>query len=429
MLRFRILEKLYGTDITSRLRFLNETQWWKAERLEELQNRRLRMMIKHAYENVPYYRRIFKERNLDPNDIKEKDDLRKLPILTKDDIRKNLTDLIARNVPKSKFIEAHSSGSTGEPLKYFLDKRAYSMGWAQTFRCWGWAGYRIGDKYVKISLNPRKGIKKRIQDALMRCTYIYSSGIREDNVEVYLKKMIGSKIIRSYASSAYMLAKLGESKDVPKPNAFATTGEILYDRWRKKIEEVFETMVLDGYGGESTPIAFQCPSGAYHVCAESVILEVLRGDEPTDGMGEVVITNLDNWAMPLIRYKLNDIVTPSNGCDCGRDLPTLKSIEGRDTDIVITPNGFLVVHFFTILFEYIEGVDAFQVVQEEMDRLTIKIVKNNKFKEKDKEYIKNKIREHAGDINIEFEFLEKIPSKNKRRFVISKVPIERLWYG
>jgi len=429
LLRFRILEKLYGTDITSRLRFLNETQWWKAERLEELQNRRLRMMIKHAYENVPYYRRIFKERDLDPNDIKEKEDLRKLPILTKDDIRKNLTDLIARNVPKSKFIEAHSSGSTGEPLKYFLDKRAYSMGWAQTFRCWGWAGYRIGDRYVKISLNPRKGIKKRFQDVLMRCTYIYSSGIREDNVEVYLKKMFGSKIIRSYASSAYMLAKLGEGKDVPKPNAFATTGEILYDRWRKKIEEVFETMVLDGYGGESTPIAFQCPSGAYHVCAESVILEVLRGDEPTDGMGEVVITNLDNWAMPLIRYKLNDIVTPSNGCDCGRNLPTLKSIEGRDTDIVITPNGFLVVHFFTILFEYIEGVDAFQVVQEEMDRLTIKIVKNDKFKEKDKEYIKNKIKEHVGDINIEFEFLEKIPLKNKRRFVISKVPIERLWYG
>jgi len=428
LLGFRIVERLYGTDIMSRLKMLNETQWWSESMLEEFQNKRLRAMIKHAYENVPYYRRMFKERNLRPEDIKEREDLRKLPILTKEDVRRNLKDLIAENVPKSMFIEAHSSGSTGEPLKYYLDKRAYSMGWAQTFRCWGWAGYRIGDRYVKISLNPRNGIRKRIQDMLMRCTYVYSSGINEENVDRYLRKMKDAKIIRSYASSAYMLAELGEGKDVPHPNAVATTGEILYNNWRRKIEDVFETIVLDGYGGESTPVAFQCPEHGYHICMESVVLEVLRGNEPTDGMGEVVITNLDNWAMPLIRYKLNDLVTLSDGCDCGRGLPTLKSIEGRDTDIVITPKGFLVVHFFTILFEYIEGVDAFQVIQKDIDRLKIRIVKNDRFGERDRDYIETKIREHAGDIEIEFEFLDEIPSKNKRRFVVSKVPIERLWY-
>ncbi len=426
---FPILEKIRGTDIAQRLKFLENSQWWDEKRLEEFQNERLRAMIKHAYDNVPYYRRTFKRLGIRPEDVRSKEDLSKIPILTKEDVRRNLKDLLARNIPRSMRMTAHSSGSTGEPLKYYLDKRAYSMGWAQTFRCWGWAGYRIGDKYVKVSLNPRSGLKKRLQDILMNCVYVYSSGINERNIDGYLKRMTGAKIIRSYASSAFMLAKLAEGRSIPKPNAIATTGETLYENWRRKIEDVFETMVLDGYGGESTPVAFQCPRGSYHVCAESVVLEVLRGNEPTDGMGEVVITNLDNWAMPLIRYKLNDLVTPSTEvCECGRNLPMLKSVEGRDSDIVITPNGsFLVVHFFTILFEYLEGVEAFQVIQEELDRLRIKIVKNDRFEKKDEEYIINKIREHAGEVDVEFEFVDRISSKNKRRFVISKVPIERLW--
>jgi len=434
------MEFVKGTKISSYLKWLNKTQWWKLKDLERLQNKKLRALIKHAYDNVPYYHRLFKKLGLRPEDIRTKEDLQKLPVLTKEDIRRNLNDMLARNMPRSRFIEAHSSGSTGEPLKYYVDKLAYSIGWAQTFRCWSWVGYRLGEPYVKISLNPRTKLIKKVQDKLMRCIYIYSSGINNDNLIGYLKKMRNAKIIRSYASSAFMLAnmieKIGiDERFLPTPRAIATTGETLYNHWRRTIENVFECPVLDGYGGESTPVAFECPMReGYHVCTESVIVEILRNNEQVSSgeIGEVVITNLDNWAMPFIRYKLNDLATPSDEpCSCGRGLPMLESIQGRDTDIVITPNGsFLVVHFFTILFEYIEGVDQFQVIQEKIDRLKVKIVRNDKFTENDLRYIVSQIKKHAGEnMEIEVEFVDHIPPtrSGKRRFVISKVPISYLW--
>ena len=138
---FPALEFYSGTNIQQHLAALNKSQWWSKEQIEELQNKKLRALIHHAYNNVPYYHRIFSQLGIKPEDIKTKDDLKKIPVLTKEDIRKNLPDLIARNVPKSQMIESHSSGSTGEPLKYYIDKQSYSAGWAQTFRCWRWAGF------------------------------------------------------------------------------------------------------------------------------------------------------------------------------------------------------------------------------------------------------------------------------------------------
>ena len=119
---FPVIEAQQGTEIRKYLKWFNRTQWLKPEELEKLQNKKLRALIQHAYRNVPYYHRIFKKLELRPDDIQNKEDLSKLPILTKEDIRKNLDQLRAVNVPKSRVIEAHSSGSTGEPLKYYIDK-------------------------------------------------------------------------------------------------------------------------------------------------------------------------------------------------------------------------------------------------------------------------------------------------------------------
>ena len=434
---FPIMEFYKGTTIQKNLKFLNKSQWWKPEQLEELQNKKLRALIRHAYRNVPYYHRIFKENNLKPNDIKTKEDLVKLPLLTKSIIRKNLPDLLARNIPKSQFMECHSSGSTGEPLKYYISKSSYSWGWAQTFRCWRWANYRLGDPYVKISLNPRKNLMKKLQDRLMNCTYIYASDINENTINDFLNKIKKSKIkiIRGYASSMYVLAKYLENienLDI-ELDAIMTTGDNLFPHYRKAIETQFNCKVFDGYGGESTPIAFECEEHqGYHLCDENVIVEFLRKDEYVSPgkLGEIVFTSLDNYAMPFIRYEINDIGVPSDEfCSCGRGLSVMKSIEGRDTDIVVTPDGrFLVVHFFTILFEYIEGVDQFQVIQDTVNKLKIKIVRNNKFRDNDLAYIKNEIKKHTGDgMSIKIEFVDSIPltRSGKRRFVISKVPVEK----
>ncbi|KCZ72831.1 coenzyme F390 synthetase [Candidatus Methanoperedens nitroreducens] len=434
-LLFPVMELCYGTNTQQYLSLLCKTQWWSREGLEELQNKKLRVLINHAYTNVPYYHKMFKERNIRPEDIKNKDDLEKLPILTKDIIRKNLPELVARNINKSRIIEFHSSGSTGEPMRYYLDKGAYSSGWAQTYRCWTWAGYNIGDPYVKISLNSRTAASKKIQDRLLNTCYVYASGITENNLgqELSRIKKCSPKIIRGYASYLYTISKLMENLYIYYTGAnIATTGDMLFPHYREAIERQFNCKIFDGYGGEGTPISFQCENhNEYHICDEDAVVEFIREGERVapDEIGKIVFTNLNNYAMPFIRYDINDLGKSSEElCNCGRGLSLMKSIEGRDTDIIITPaGGFIVVQFFTVLFKSIEGVDQFQIIQERIDRIIVKIIKNDRFTADDLHNIKNKIQSKVGgDVEVNIEFVDEIPlsgRSGKRKFIISRVPL------
>ena len=429
------MEHLSGTEIQHRLRELERSQWFTRSEIERNQEQKLRALIRHAYKNVPYYHRIFREHRIQPEDIRTKADLEKIPLLTKDIIRTHFTELVAVNVPKSQRIAAHSSGSTGEPMKYYLDKATYSAGWAQTFRCWGWAGYRLGEPYVKISLNPRESIYKNVQDRLMKTRYIYASGITDANITRKISEIqhFNPKIIRGYASYLYLLAKSMEKTGTTCSGAtIATTGDMLYPEYRKSLERQFNCKVFDGYGGEGTPVGFECESHeGYHLCEEDVIVEFLSNSEKAapGEIANIVFTNLNNYAMPFIRYDIRDLgIYTEEMCSCGRALTLMKSVEGRDTDIVVTPGGdYLVVHYFTILFEYFEGVDQFQVVQESLNELRVKIIPNEKFRDSDLMQIHDRIQERMGtSVNIRIDFVEDIPlygRSGKRRFVISHVPL------
>jgi len=433
-LLFPALEFYSGTTIQHHLAALNKSQWWSKEQIKELQNKKLRTLIRHAYDNVPYYHRIFVQQGITPEDIRTKEDLEKIPVLKKEDIRKNLSDLIARNIPRSKIIETHSSGSTGEPVKYYIDKRSYSAGWAQTFRCWSWAGFQLGDPYVKISLNPRTSAIKKIQDRLLQSKYIYAVGITDTTIGKEIDKIrhFNPKIIRNYASHMYTMAKLMEKNNIQYQGAtIATTGSMLYTQYRAVIEKQFNGKVFDAYGGESTAVSFECEEhNGYHICDEDVIVEFLKETEHVapDERGRIVFTNLNNFAMPVIRYDIKDIARYTDeSCPCGRGLSLMKSIEGRDSDIIMTPGGdFIVVEFFVILFEYVAGVDQFQVIQDAIDHLTIKIVKNQQFTDDELHYIRNEVQKRAGNgVRIAIEFVDEIPlsgRSGKRRLVVSHVP-------
>ena len=432
---FPALEWYSGTTIKEHLAELRKSQWYSKAQIEELQNKKLRALVRHAYDNVPYYHKIFFQLGITPEDIKTKNDLKMIPVLTKDLIRKNLPDLLAKNIPKSKMIELHSSGSTGEPMKYYIDSRSYSADWAQTFRCWDWAGFRIGDPYVKISMNPRTTMVKKFQDTLFNTHYIYSPNIQEKNIvkEIMSIKKFNPIIIRGYASYMYSISKMMENMGIEYSGAtIATTGDMLYPHYRESIEQQFHCKIFDGYGGEGTAVAFECEEHeGYHICDEDVIVEFLSEEESVSPgqLGRIVFTNLENYAMPFIRYDIGDIGTYSDeSCSCGRGLSVLKSIEGRDSDLIITPGGdIIIVHFFTWLFEFIEGVDQFQIIQERIDHLAVKIVKNLQFTDNDLNYIKNEIHKRVGsDVKIEINFVNEIPlsgRSGKRRFVISNVPL------
>lgn len=426
-----------GTKISKYLKFLEKTQWWSREELQEYQNKKLRALIKHAYENVPYYHRIFRENNLTLDDIKTTEDLVKLPIITKDVIRANFPDdIVSKKYNQKKIILSSSSGSTGEPLQYFSTKSFYSQIIAAELRGWGWMGYRVGDRYIKISVNPRRILSKRIQDRLMRCSYIHLGELNDKSMEKCVKAMrqIRPKIIRGYPVPMFILVKFMKRNNIDdiRPKAITTTGETLFGHHRKAIESQFDCKIFDEYGGEGVPKVFECEEhDGYHIAIENGYIEILKNNDlaAPGERGEIIVTNFENYATPFIRYKINDIgVLSDEKCPCGRGLPLLKSILGRDTDIITTPHGGLITNqFFLSFFEWFEGIDQFQVIQEKLDKITIKIAKNSKFSGKDLNKIQTEVQKYVGnDINLYIKFVDKIPlaKSGKRRFVISKVKPE-----
>lgn len=327
-----------------------------------------------------------------------------------------------------------SSGSTGEPLQYYTTKDAYSFNVACVLRAWSWTGFRLGDKYIKISQNPRQGLINKIQDKIHRCEYVHSQSLTPENITDIVQTIRKSKakLIRGYPSTLYVLSGYIKQKGIDdiKPTAVTTTGEILFPNIRKLIESQFHCRVFDAYSGEAGANISECETHeTYHASAEYAFTELINDEGQkiqTEGRGEVVSTNLWNYAVPFIRYNVKDVAVLENRkCSCARGLPVLAKIEGRDSDILITPSGKrLIVHYFTGYFEWVDTVKQFQVTQKTTNRITLKLVPNDKFSDEAKSKIYNDISRYIGsDVRLEIEIVDDIPltRSGKRRFVISEL--------
>ena len=426
-----------GRSISKHIKFLEKSQWWSPNELKEYQNEKLRAIIKHSYENVPYYHELFNKRKLEPTDIKTTDDLLKLPILTKEIIRKNFPhNIVAKNIPRKQMMLGGSSGSTGEPLQYYITKDAYSFNLACNIRGWRWFGFRMGDRYIKLSQNPREGFLNKLQDKVQRCEYVLSQSLTQQDIKdiVELIRKSKAKIVRGYPSTLYVLANYIKSNGITdiKPIGLTTTGEILFPHMRQLIESQFHCSIFDAYSGEGGANVFECETHeVYHVSCEYAFTEIIDNGErlETEGKGEVVSTNFWNYAVPFIRYNVKDIAVLGNKkCSCGRGLPVIEKIEGRDSDILITPSGkHLIVHYFTGYFEWVNTVDQFQVIQDEKDKLTLLLIPNDKFNDEVKNKIQSDVSEYIGsDMKLEIRIVDDIPltRSGKRRFVIRNIPHE-----
>jgi phenylacetate-CoA ligase len=426
-----------GTSLIKYYHQLQETQWWPPEQLRELQNAKLRALMTHAYHNVPYYRRVLEERGLTDQDVRTVDDLPRLPILTKDDIRQNFADMLAKDFKKWKPILNYTGGSTGEPLKYYITKDVASIGWAGMFRAWNWAGYRIGDKRIAFggsSLVPNRAAKlsETIRDKLERNLRISAVSMNASKYSqtVGIIRKYESKFIYGYPSALYLLADYCKSNNINdiKLKAAFSTAEVLLPNYRAAIENQFQCEVFDQYGSyDGGGQALECENHqGLHVSMEKVILEVLDNDGrkiTSEKPGHIIVTDLHNYAMPFIRYAVGDIGTPAdNMCPCGRGLPILKAIEGRTSDIIRLYNGTILAGpALTLVFKD-RNVRQFQLIQVAEDELLVKIVKGAGYTEQDSQYIVNVLRHHAGkDVKVELEFCNLIqPEKNnKYRFIIS----------
>jgi phenylacetate-CoA ligase len=423
--------------IANCLKFLLKSQWWSEAELKEYQNVKLRALIKHAYDNVFYYTEVFKRLGLIPEDIKTTDDLYKLPILTKEDIRKSFKNgsIIARNIPTRKMLLSSSSGSTGEPLQYYITKEVDSFNKACGIRGWYWMGYRLGDKYIKLSQNPR-GTIKNIQDKFNNCLYLFAQQLTDDNFSKIVDQINKFKplVIRGYPDPMLFLANyiIKNNINIYFPRSIATTGNILFDKYREKIEQTFNCKIYDSYSCEGGANVSECNTHeCYHSSMEYAITEILKdGKEVENGEeGRVITTDLVNYAVPFIRYDTQDYVTKSKQkCSCGKDLLAIDNINGRDSDILVTPSGkYLIVHNFTGYFEWIDSIDQFQIRQDKIDEIEILLKVNQKYNSTEEKKIYKYWRDYIGnDVKIEIMVVDDIPltRSGKRRFLLRNQKIK-----
>jgi len=426
--------------VSSALPLLEETQWWEPSKLKQLQESRLQALIRHAYDNVPYYHKMFDSLGLKPGDIQTKDDLRKLPILTKQIIRSNLEQLTPKNYITRDLIPYSTGGSTGEPLNFFIDRRRQAWSTAAAHRGWAWAGCQLGDKVAYLwgsrhELAGLSSLKTRIGNLLERRITLDASNMTEATMDSHVGILckFKPKAINGYVSALYLMARyLGKKKicDI-RPRAVFTTAEMLFDYQREAIEKAFGCDVFDYYSGRDTTLqANECLAHCgYHLSIENAIVEFLkegRDAEPGE-TGQIVLTDLSNFATPFIRYEIGDLGVPSSErCACGRGLPLMKKIVGRVTDIIITKGGkYIPGEFLTLLFLGSRGIKQFQLVQKRKDYIILKIVKGENFSPEElNNYIVYLKRQCGEETEIEVEFVGIIPliASGKRRFVISEVP-------
>lgn len=428
-----VSDLILGQSTAKNLDFLQKSQWWSENELVEYQNEKLRQLIAHSYENVPFYNELFKKTKLKITDIKSIDDLYKIPIITKQDIRINGKKMVATNIPKSQFFSYGSSGSTGEPLHYFITKKAYSLNIAGNLRGWYWMGYQLGDLFAKLSQNPRKSIIKKFQDFVTRNKYLYAQQLTNENlkkiVEILVKK--NPKIIRGYPDPLFFLSRYVQDNNIfsVRPKAINTTGNILFPENRLLIEEQFDCKVFDSYSCEGTANLFECPThNCYHSTMEYGISEILNNDDENCRNGErgrLISTDLTNYIHPFIRYENYDILIKSDQeCSCGRKLLPIKKIEGRNNDILITPKGkYLIVHNFTGYFQQkeVQSVLNFQVLQEKIDEIKLNLVVKSSFNSSDEKKIRNYWENYINDgVKITIDVVNEIPltASGKRRFLI-----------
>ncbi len=216
------LKARYGNDHSLKyFQELNKSQWWSADEITALQFKRLQALLSHAYQNVPYYSQKFREARLELGDIKTLDDLPKLPILTKQDVRENLSDLVALNFPRSKMIPWATGGSTGEPLQFYVTGESKGRGAAAANRAYSWCGYELGDKVAYLWGSPRdlsaqQSLSHKIPHLVFRTIYLDAFNTSEKRMEEFAQRLakFKPKAIIAYASAAYLFARFLQHREI-----------------------------------------------------------------------------------------------------------------------------------------------------------------------------------------------------------------------
>jgi len=381
---FPLQDLFTGTSILETFSFLNESQWWSKEKMDEYRLGKLKKLVQYSYSNVPFYREEFDRIRLKPSDICTLDDIRKIPVVTKDTFRSRNFDFVARGGTMRHVRIGKTGGTTGPPIIVYKDQYDRTFTWASYYRWYNWMGLEMGDKSLTLwgarnvtRFKPVDLLKTSLINYLQNAIVVNSFEIRKENMHRVIERLNSSNpsIIKGYLSALLFLAEYMEEKGLTltsSPVALSSTTETLFPHNREYLERIFRAPVYDQYGcGEVSAIAYECSHHkGMHLTQEHVITEVLDDSwSPVKVKGNIVVTNLDNYAMPFIRYSNGDLATLSDEeCTCGVKLPLLTSVDGRSSDVITLKNGERVhgVFFTDILYEkgvLSDKIRRFQVYQ------------------------------------------------------------------
>lgn len=432
------MDKFYHTTFKENIDFVMKSQWWSEEEIDEYQNEKLRKLINHCYNNVPYYKKLFDNLKLKPLDIKNKSDLMKIPILRREEIKAHIKELMASNASLFFPIAKKTGGTTGTPLKYFSDLNTSSLHWALKFRAWSWAGYKLGDKIAvmggaSLFPNEKKALKKRMW---MKFNNFYPMSVTHFNKSGLLKyydTIVSNdiKFIRGYPSSIANFAdNLKDNNLNISIQSVIPTAELLSEEYKTIITEVMDCKIFDNYGcADAGGHASVCEiQNGFHVHPEISIMEIIKSENNEiipSNEGELVFTSLTDYAMPKLRYAPGDIASKSmSECTCGRKSKILKTIIGRTTDIIRFNNGnSLGGPALTLIFREF-NLKKYQIVQNLPQELDINLIKDKNFTNNETVRIRETLKYHCGsDVKININFLPQIPvsKSGKFRFIISNV--------
>jgi phenylacetate-CoA ligase len=419
-------------------REFEQSQYLSPDALRHLQWSRAQALLRHAHERCPFYRQRFEQVGLHPNDLRCLEDLRKLPILEKRDIQEQAADMVARGWPEGDLIRNQTGGSTGTPITFSLSRDRKCSRAAATLRHNRWAGWNVGDRAAVIWGAPRdrpaNTWRARFRNAVLRePLWLDTAALTEASLQTFYRELHRSRprIIQAYARSAVLFARYLADKRLrpPQPAAIVTSAEVLEPKDRELLESVFGCPVFNRYGcREFSVIASECPAhSGLHVMAEGLFVEIDTPSGPSapGQVGSILVTDLLNLAMPMIRYRIGDMGSwARQPCHCGRHLPLLEEVAGRVTDFLVGSDGQLVSGVFLATYVVAQrpSLGQVQIHQSRAGHVVYRLRPGPGFDpHADSDYLREATREHLGvSATADVEPVAELPAEPSGKFLFSR---------
>ena len=433
-----------GRDTLRHLAYLEESQWLSREELDRRETQALVELLAYVGQNVPYYRELFQKQRFDPRGLRSRADLAELPLLTRDIVRERYADLVDP-AHRGKNLKKGTSGSTGKPLKFEYSRESECWRQAVKLRGYGWAGYRPGRKtffYWAAVAAGMPSLKIRLDRALKRETFFDSmkQDLAARQAALDILRRSRPEVIVCYTQACAQFARwindnqLRDWPDIP----VICAGEAVLPADRAVLVRAFGPDIFESYGSRETMLmAAECEKHTgMHLSEENLLLELVKDGQPLGPgeSGDVVVTDLHNYGMPMIRYVNGDTATlaPGDRCACGRALRRLQRVDGRRADTMRDGAGNAVPGVvFHVLFSDArqELVRQFQAVQSANGDVVLKVVRGRDFAEDAFHRVTGRFSEYLRGLPFTVEFHEQIAphhSSGKHRTIIVERALEGL---